>query len=48
MRPAAVSGIMSGFPAPARAPIMEAERLNAISNKLADLKARELELRRYL
>ncbi|MDD3355039.1 peptide chain release factor 2 [Zoogloea sp.] len=27
---------------------MEAERLNAISNKLADLKARELELRRYL
>ncbi|RTL42885.1 MAG: peptide chain release factor 2 [Rhodocyclaceae bacterium] len=27
---------------------MEAERLNAISNKLADLKSRELELRRYL
>jgi len=27
---------------------MEAERLNAISNKLADLKTRELELRRYL
>jgi len=27
---------------------MEAERLNATSNKLADLKARELELRRYL
>ncbi|HMV19493.1 MAG TPA: peptide chain release factor 2 [Zoogloea sp.] len=27
---------------------MEAERLNALSNALADLKARELELRRYL
>jgi hypothetical protein len=39
---------MFGFPEPAWAPIMEAERLNAISNKLADLKAREQELRRYL
>lgn len=39
---------MPGFPEPARGTTMEAERLNAISNKLADLKARELELRRYL
>jgi hypothetical protein len=28
--------------------IMEAERLNAIANHLADLKKRENELRRYL
>jgi hypothetical protein len=28
--------------------IMEAERLNAIASRLADLKGRELELRRYL
>jgi len=27
---------------------MEAERLNAIANRLADLKKRETELRRYL
>jgi len=27
---------------------MEAERLNAIANRLADLKRRETELRRYL
>jgi len=27
---------------------MEAERLNAIAARLADLKSRELELRRYL
>jgi len=27
---------------------MEAERLNAIANRLADLKHRETELRRYL
>jgi hypothetical protein len=39
---------MRGFPLFIRALTMEAERLNAISNKLADLKARELELRRYL
>jgi hypothetical protein len=39
---------MLGFPALARALIMEAERINAISNKLTDLKAREQELRRYL
>jgi hypothetical protein len=45
---AAALGIMLGFPALARALIMEAERLNAISNKLTDLKAREQELRRYL
>jgi hypothetical protein len=28
--------------------LMEAERLNAIANRLADLKRRETELRRYL
>jgi len=27
---------------------MEAERLNAIANRIADLKGREQELRRYL
>jgi len=27
---------------------MEAERLNAQANRIADLKSRELELRRYL
>lgn len=31
-----------------RQPTMEAERLNAITNQIADLRAREQELRRYL
>ena len=37
-------GIILSFSRPA----MEAERLNAIAARLADLKSRELELRRYL
>jgi hypothetical protein len=45
---AAAAGIIRRFSLFLRALTMEAERLNAISNKLADLKARELELRRYL
>jgi hypothetical protein len=39
------SGIISFFCTPSD---MEAERLNAIASRLADLKGRELELRRYL
>lgn len=37
-----------GIIQPLPRPIMEAERLNAIAARLADLKSRELELRRYL
>jgi hypothetical protein len=28
--------------------VMEAERINAVANHIADLKSREIELRRYL
>lgn len=38
--------IIFGFPAQIRN--MEAEQLNAIANKLADLETRSAELRRYL
>jgi hypothetical protein len=33
---------------PKKRTAMEAERLNAIANRLADLKQRETDLRRYL
>lgn len=37
-----------GFPKSTRTPDMEAERLNSITNKMADLAQRAQELRRYL
>jgi peptide chain release factor 2 len=43
-----MAGIMRGFPDSAGAAAMEAERQNAIAEKLADLAARGRELRRYL
>jgi peptide chain release factor 2 len=42
------AAIMRGFPDPAGAAAMEAERQNALAEKLADLAARGRELRRYL
>jgi hypothetical protein len=46
-REAAGSGIISGFSRAGKSN-MEAERINAIGNKIADLAARGTELRRYL
>lgn len=40
-------GIILGFPTQNKI-IMEAEQLNAIANKIADLNTRSAELRRYL
>jgi len=42
------TAIIRGFPHFARSSTMEAERLNAIAEKLADLAERGRELRRYL
>lgn len=44
----ALSGIMRDFRTTQGPEIMEAEQLNAITNKLQDLRARTDELRRYL
>lgn len=44
----ALSGIILGFASLSKLTLMEAERLNALTALLADLTAREQDLRGYL
>jgi hypothetical protein len=44
----AIACIIAAFPGSDRKQKMEAEQLNALTNKIQDLRARNIELRRYL